>query len=58
MVSVVEGGGWATGEGEAVFDSVCVSTGFGESQFLRIGLKPVLKEPILKRYLVMNFLLK
>lgn len=42
------GGGWAAGEGEAVFDSVCVSTGFGEAQFLRIGLKPVLKEPNFK----------
>lgn len=31
-----------------MFDLVCVSTGFGEAQFLRIGLKPVLKEPNFK----------
>lgn len=33
---------------EKLFDSVCVSTGFGEAQFLRIGLKPILKEPNFK----------
>lgn len=44
MVSVVGWwmGGWE--EGEAVFASVWVSTGFGGARFLRIGLKPVLKK--------------
>lgn len=44
MVSVVGWwmGGWE--EGEAVFDSVCVSTGFGGAWHLRVGLMPVLKK--------------